>query len=81
MKIAESLGLDSLGGINYEEGSLAGGQRTRNFIAKINMPRGVDEIKNIILAVLSRIVHAHGGEFDGDASFSFDGVAVHHLRL
>ena len=44
----EGLGLDALGGIDEEEGALAGGEGTEDFIGEIDVPRSIDEVEEVV---------------------------------
>ncbi len=50
------------------------------FIRKIDMPRGVNEIQNILLAVVGLIVQANGVCLDRDTPLSLQVHRVEHLR-
>ena len=43
------------------------------------MSGGVDQVELIALAVVRRVVHAHGVQLDGDAPFALQFVGVEHL--
>jgi hypothetical protein len=43
------------------------------------MPRRVDQVELVLVAVRRPIVHAHGVELDGDASLPLELVVVQHL--
>ena len=56
--VGDALRLDSLGGIDHQKRPLAGRQRARNFVGEIDVPRRVDEIQLVGLAIACRIVAA-----------------------
>src|SRR5262249_12176953 len=58
--IRKRLSLHSLRGIDYQQRALARGERTRNLIREINMPRRVDQIKEVLLSVAGSLVEANG---------------------
>ena len=47
--VGQCLGLDALGGIDQQEGPLAGGQAAGDLVAEIDMPGRVDELQGVVL--------------------------------
>ena len=45
------------------------------------MPRGVDQVKRVLLTVAGRVFHLDSVAFDGDALFALEVHVVEHLRL
>src|SRR5262249_58068682 len=43
------------------------------------MPGGVDQVEDIILAILEAVVQPHGLSLDGDAAFALDIHGIEHL--
>ena len=70
VKIADSLCLNTLRGINDKQSALASSYRTRDFIGEINMSWCVDEVKRINFTIES-IVHLNSMALNGDATLSF----------
>src|SRR6201999_1592639 len=58
---------------------LARRQRTRDLITKIHVPRRVDEIQYVILAVASLVIEPHGVGLDRDAALAFEVHVVEEL--
>ena len=78
----EGLGLDALGGVDEEEGTLAGGEGTGDFIGEIDVAGGVDEVEEVVEVVFGVPVdHGGGLGLDGDAAFAFDLEGVGVLRF
>ncbi len=75
--IGQRLRLDPLRGVDHEQRALAGGEAAVHLIGKIHMPRRVDEVELIELAVARAIVEAHGLRLDGDAALALD---IHRVR-
>ncbi len=79
--IRQRLGFDALRGIDHQQRAFAGGQRARNFVGKIHVAGGVDQVELIDLAILRRVHHAHGVGLDGDAALPLQVHGVEHLGL
>ena len=80
VKIGNSLCLNALRGINHEQRPFAGSNGARNFIRKIYMSGGINEVEDIFPIVLL-IIHLNSMTFYGNASFSFQIHIVQHLSL
>ncbi len=81
VKVADGLGLDALGGVDDEQGPLAGRDGTRHFIAEIDVPRGVDQIEDVFLTVFALVGHLNGVALDGDAPLSLQIHVIQGLLL
>ena len=79
--VGERLRLDALGGIDHQQRTLAGGQRPVHLIGEIDVAGGVDQVEDVVLAVLRPVVEAHGLRLDGDAALALDVHGIEHLRL
>lgn len=80
VEVGDCLGLYALGGVDNEEGPLAGGYRAGDFIGEVDVARSVDEIEHIVLAV-EPVVHLDCMALDCDATLAFEVHVVEHLRL
>ena len=80
-RIADRLGLDALGGVDYQHGTLAGGKRARDLVGEVNVTRRVDEVELVGVPIVGIIGHADGIALDGNAALALDVHAVEHLRL
>ena len=69
----EGLGLDALGGVDQEDGALAGGQRARHLVAEVDVAGRVDEVDGV---ALPRQAHVLG--LDGDAPLPLE---VHRVEV
>ena len=74
--IRESLRLNTLRGVDNQNGAFDRLQRARNFIGKIHMARSIDEVQNVVL-----VVHVNWREFNRDALLAFELHAIEQLRL
>ena len=75
--VGQGLGFDALSGIDDEQGPFAGGEAPRDFVVEVDVPRRVDEVQGILLAVFGIINEAGRLGLDGNASFSFE---VHRIE-
>ncbi len=80
IEIGDCLGLDTLRSIDYKQRALACSDGARYLIGKVDMPRSVDKIQHIILAV-ETIVHLYGVTLDSNAALSLQIHIVKHLGL
>ncbi|OPZ53032.1 MAG: hypothetical protein BWY90_00845 [Deltaproteobacteria bacterium ADurb.BinA014] len=79
IKIRDSLGLNPLSRINDKKNSVARSKSTRYFVGKVNMPRCVDKIENIIFAVFSTIFKSNGISLNRNSPFPLDIHRIKHL--
>ena len=78
--VGERLGLDALAGVDDEDGALAGLERSAHLVGEVDVPRGVDEVERVALAVRRVVVEAHGAGLDGDSLLALELHRVEHLR-
>ena len=81
MDIGHRLGLDALGGVNDQHGPFAGAQAAGDFVGKIHMARGVNEVQLVSFAVFGLVEHGDGVGLDGDAAFALQVHGVEQLLL
>ena len=81
MDVGQSLGLDSLDGVDDEKSPFTGREGAGNFIGKVDVARRVDEIDLVEAPILRLIVHRDGTGFDRDAPLSFEIHIVEKLLL
>ena len=79
--ICQRLGLHALGRIHYKDGSVTGSQTPGYLVVKIHMPRGIDKVKNVFVAILCFVDGTDSLGFDGDPSLPFQIHIVQHLGL
>ena len=68
-------------GIDQQDGSFAGRERTADFIAEIDMSGRVNQIEFIDFAVVCVITHADWMRLDGDAALLFKIHGVENLVM
>ena len=81
IRIRECLRFDALRSIDDQQRAFAGRQRPRNFVGKIHVPRRINQIQLIRLAILRHIYHPHRMRLDGDATLPLQIHRIEHLRL
>ena len=79
--VGQSLRFHTLRGVDHQERALAGSQRARDFVRKIHMAGGVDQVELILLAVMRGVLHTHGVGFDSDATFPLEIHRIQDLGL
>ncbi len=77
--VGERLRLDALAGVDHEQRALAGGERTVDLIGEVDMAGRVDEIEDVILAVVGAVIEPHRLRLDGDAALALDIHGIEHL--
>ena len=79
--IGEGLRLDALCRVDDQQRAFDRAHAPRDLIAEIDMAGRVDEVQDVLLAVLRRVFDPDGLRLDGDAAFPLDIHAVEHLGL
>ncbi len=79
--IGQGLGLDPLGRVDDQDGSVAGGQGPADLIVEVNMSWRIDQVEDILLSVPGRIDQTHGLGFDRDPSLPLQVHVVEDLVL
>ena len=79
--VGERLGFDTLGCVYDEQRAFAGGERAGNFVGKIHVAGGVNEIELVGFTVVRGVHHADGVGLDGDAAFALEVHGVEDLSL
>lgn len=79
--VGKGLSFDALSGVDDEDGTVAGGQRARDFVGEVDVARGIEQVELVGLAVLRFVAHGDGVRFDGDAFFALEIHGVEQLVL
>ena len=77
--VGQGLGLNALRGVHHQNSSLAGGQRAGDLIVEVHMAGGVDEIENIVLAVVGVVNQRYRMSLDGNAPLTLQIHVVQKL--
>ena len=78
--VGDRLGLDALKRVDQQHGALAAGQRTRNFVVKVDVPRRVDQVQLVLLAA-ELVLHRDRVRFDRDPPLPLQRHVVEQLLL
>ena len=79
--VGDALGLDTLGGVDDQQGAIARGQRARHFIREVHVPGRVDHVELVLLAILRRVVQGDARGLDGDSPLALELHGIQDLRL
>ena len=79
--VGQCLGLDALRGINHQQRAFNRAHGAGDLIGEIDVAGGVDQVQNVIFAIVRFIVDADCVGFDGDATLTFDVHGVQKLGL
>jgi len=77
--VAHGLSLDPLSGIHHQHRAFTGRKASGDFVGEVHMARRVDEIKDVLVAVLGFIDQPGGLQLDGYAAFTFQIHVVQEL--
>ena len=80
VQIGDGLRLDALRRVHNQQRTLAGRDTARHLVGKVHMPRSVDQIQIVMLAILI-VIHLDGVALDRNAPFAFQIHVVEHLSL
>ena len=79
VEVGERLGFDALGGIDQEDRALTCRKAARDLVGEVDVSGSVDEVEDVVAAVLGAIGQAHRLGLDGDAALALDVHAVEVL--
>ena len=77
--VGERLGLDPLGGVDDEDGALAGLEAVAHLVGEIHVARRVDEVESVDQPVQRDILEPNGARLDGDSLLALEIHRVEHL--
>ena len=81
MNVRHCLGLNPLRRVNNQQRAFARRETARNLVGKINMSRGVKQVKPIHLARFTRVTHRHRMRFDCDSPLALQVHRIEQLVL
>ena len=79
--VGHRLRFDALRGVDDKQRALAGTERTAHLIRKVDVPRRVNQVELVDLAVARLVLQCGGLRLDGDAAFTLDVHRVKNLRF
>ena len=79
--VGERLRLDALGRIHQQQRALARGERPRHLVGEVDVPRRVDQIEDVHLAVIGFVGQPDRVRLDRDPALALEVHGVEDLRL
>ena len=76
VEVRDRLGLDALRRVDDQQGPFARGDGARHLVGEVDVPRRVDQVERVALAVAGRVLHLDGVALDGDALFALERVGL-----
>ena len=80
IRVGECLCLHALRRVDEEQCALARRQRSRDLVAEVHVARRVDQVEDVLLAVVCPVVEPDRVRLDRDAALALEVHAVEHLR-
>ena len=77
--VGQRLGFHTLAGVHHQHGAFTGGQAAADFVTKVHMARGIDQIQLISFAVFCVIIQGNGTGLNGNAALPFQIHVVQQL--
>src|SRR5690606_11570654 len=77
IQVRQRLGLDALRGVHQQDRALTCGERTRDLVGDVDVPRGVDQVQYVVL-VVDPPRQPNVLRLDGDAALA---LAVHPVEV
>ena len=78
-EVAQRLRLDALRRVHHQDRALARGERARDLVGEVHVPRGVDEVELVVHAVRAGVAHPDGVQLDGDPALALEVHRVEQL--
>ena len=79
--VGERLRFHALARVHHEQRALAGGERAVHFVGEVDMAGRVDQVEDIVAAILRAVFQTHGLRLDGNAALALDIHRIEHLFL
>ena len=79
--VGHGLRLDALAGIDHQQSAFAGRQRAADFVRKVHVAGGVDQVQVIDLAIFGVVLQGGRLRLDGDTALFLDVHRVEHTGL
>ena len=77
--VRHRLRLDALRGVHHQHGAFARGERAADLVGEVDVARCIDQVEEVLLAILSAILERRGLRLDGDATLALELHRVEHL--
>src|SRR5213080_4799768 len=72
---------DALRRIDEQQRAFARGERARHLVREVDVAGRVDEVQDVLLAVVPRVVQPDRMRLDGDAALALEIHGIEHLRF
>ena len=79
--VGDGLRLDPLGGVDDQQGALAGGEAAADLVGEVDVAGRVDQVQVVGLAVVGLVLDPHGLGLDRDPALPLEVHRVEQLRL
>ena len=79
--VGDGLRLDPLGGVDDEQGALAGGEAARDLVGEVDVAGRVDQVQVVGLTVGGLVLDPHRLRLDRDPALALEVHRVEHLGL
>ena len=79
VEVRERLRLDPLGGVDDQDGALARGEAPGHLVGEVDVPRRVDQVQRVGVAVARPVEEAHRVGLDRDPALALEVHRVEHL--
>ena len=77
--VGEGLRFDALARVHHQQRALAGREAAVDLVGEVDVPGRVDQVENVVLAVMGVVVQPHRLGLDGDAALALDIHGIEHL--
>ena len=81
VRVGQRLRLDALRRVDQQQRAFARRERPRHLVAEVDVAGRIDQVEDVLLAVLRRVVQAHRVRLDRDAALALEIHGVEHLRF
>ena len=79
--VGDGLRLDALRGVHHQHGALARAHGAAHLVGEVHVAGRVDEVEEVLLAVVGAVDHRDGVALDGDAALALQVHGVESLLL
>ena len=77
MDVGDRLRLNPLSGIHDQQGAFASREASGDFIGEIDVSRGIEQVKPVIVSIFRAIFHCYRMRFDRDTAFA---LQIHRIK-
>ncbi len=77
--VRKRLRFHTLGGINHQQGAFHRSKRARNFIGKVHVTWGINQVQRVLFTVICLVDQANGLSLNGNAALLLDIHGIENL--